>query len=175
MFCHEYDLSLWLAYLEKRLDTTTIHTLENHLQNCPLCLSELLELNRISTRMSVLSPTHNPSPPLVDHFSLVLQKAQEAIDTLFGHLTPLPLPATRSTPSTPWQYTSQSLQLTLLITPQETSFSLTLSGPHANFSLWGEKPIFHGSIQDSLTLTNLPPGTYTLITDKGKLSFSIVL
>lgn len=173
MFCPEYDLPTWLAYLNHAIQTDKKKELENHLEHCSLCLAELLEINRLTARMISLEPTLVPTFLHLDTFTLALHQAKETIHTLLGHLSPLPLPITRNNTPPSWEYVSQHLNLVLTIKPEPSGFSLTIAGPLSSFTLYKDKPIFQGSIDENLTLTHLSFGNYTLSTDKGKLNFTI--
>ncbi|MFN3660934.1 MAG: anti-sigma factor family protein, partial [Brevinematales bacterium] len=128
MFCQEYDPLTWLAYLEKKLKPDHIQAMEKHLENCPLCLAELLEINRSHARMTSLELQPIPHSEPTDHFTLVFHQTREAIETLLGRLSPISLPATRTNASSLWQYTSQTLGINLTIHHEKDSFSLTIEG-----------------------------------------------
>jgi len=168
MFCDAYPLTTWLAYLSGQLDQDTVQALEKHLDGCPSCLAELLEINRLQARTRTLSPSRG----IVDTFTLIVHQAKEAFHTLVGSLTPTPLPATRGSSSTQWHYTSPLLGFSLTITPQDTSFLLSLTGDLPSLTLTKDTPLFEGRVEHELTLM-LDPGTYTLTTDQGQLTFTL--
>lgn len=175
MFCQEYDLTTWLAYLEKRLSPDRLKAMEKHLETCSGCLAELLEINRSHARMMSLSPQPLPQPTLVDHFTLAFHQTKEAVETLLGKLSPLPLPVTRTNACSLWQYTSHTLGITLTISYEKDSFNLSIEGNLSALSLSRDKMIFQGEAENHLSLTNLSPGTYTLTNEKGTLTFTISL
>ncbi|URA10674.1 anti-sigma factor family protein [Thermospira aquatica] len=173
MFCPEYELSTWLAYLDGSLDVQLSQKLEAHLDACSQCLKELLEINRIHARMSTLKPGHSPLPELRDSFILVCRQAKKTIQTLLGELIPLPALATRAPSSSSWEYHSLTLGFSLTITEKNDGFSLVVQGTLPSFVLTGDKPLFQGEVNGRLALSNLPAGNYTIETEKGRLEFTL--
>ncbi len=173
MFCPEYELSTWLNYLDGNLDPELAQKLEAHLDSCPQCLKELLEINRVHARMTALQPEHRPLPTLRDSFTLICQQAKETIQTLLGEIVPVPTLATRAPSPSSWEYHSHSLGFSLTITEERGGFSLVVQGELPSFALIREKPIFQGEVNGRLALSGLAAGSYTIQTGRGSLEFTV--